>query len=364
MISFKSFFMRTIIFQALAILLLWGVLMGWVKYFYYPDAEKYLDNQQRIVARGIANILDKTDVNDHNFIEVIKDIEIMYIDSIKNGMQDEIDYRPLFVVYDRNNKMLYASPAQEIPLFLPPSVLSGTISYANMKWHIAGSWSDKQQFRVIVGESFDNRTTIFGNPAESTAIPLLLTLAATIAALLSSLKGVTDYHSMTSEQRIEIRRYLLCLDDTAKKVSKLPVLDASEKADLEKLRKDLTTTTEYAPFWVILAVALALGLGTMVGWRRVVKTIGEKIGKQGMTYAQGMAAQITTTIAIGLANVFALPVSTTHILSSGVAGTMVANKSGLQGNTIKTILMAWVLTLPATVGLSAALFWVASIALN
>ncbi|MQT71803.1 inorganic phosphate transporter, partial [Pseudomonas sp. FSL R10-0071] len=109
----------------------------------------------------------------------------------------------------------------------------------------------------------------------------------TIAALLSSLKGVTDYHSMTSEQRIEIRRYLLCLDDTAKKVSKLPVLDASEKADLEKLRKDLTTTTEYAPFWVILAVALALGLGTMVGWRRVVKTIGEKIGKQGMTYAQG-----------------------------------------------------------------------------
>jgi len=197
MISFKSFFMRTIIFQALAILLLWGVLMGWVKYFYYPDAEKYLDNQQRIVARGIANILDKTDVNDHNFIEVIKDIEIMYIDSIKNGMQDEIDYRPLFVVYDRNNKMLYASPAQEIPLFLPPSVLSGTISYANMKWHIAGSWSDKQQFRVIVGESFDNRTTIFGNPAESTAIPLLLTLAATIAALL-----ITAYFSLRPLRQI------------------------------------------------------------------------------------------------------------------------------------------------------------------
>ena len=147
---------------------------------------------------------------------------------------------------------------------------------------------------------------------------------------------------------------------TAKKVSKLPALEAREKADLEKLRKDLTATTEYAPFWVILAVALALGLGTMVGWKRVVKTIGEKIGKQGMTYAQGMAAQITTAFAIGLANVFALPVSTTHILSSGVAGTMVANKSGLQSSTIKTILMAWVLTLPATIALSAGLFWLAS----
>ena len=182
----------------------------------------------------------------------------------------------------------------------------------------------------------------------------------TIAALLSSLKGVADYHSIPAEKRIEIRRYLLCLDDTAKKVSKLPVLDSREKADLEKLRKDLTATTEYAPFWVILAVALALGLGTMVGWKRVVKTIGEKIGKQGMTYAQGMAAQITTAFAIGMANVFSLPVSTTHILSSGVAGTMVANKSGLQGGTIKTILMAWVLTLPATIALSATLFWLAS----
>jgi len=182
----------------------------------------------------------------------------------------------------------------------------------------------------------------------------------TIATLLNDLKGVNDYHSLTPEKRIEVRRYLLGLDDTAKKVGKLPGLDAREKADLEKLRKDLTTTTEYAPFWVILAVALALGLGTMVGWKRVVLTIGEKIGKQGMTYAQGMSAQITTAGMIGLANIFALPVSTTHVLSSGVAGTMLANKSGLQSSTIKTILLAWVLTLPATIGLSAGLFWIAS----
>ena len=179
----------------------------------------------------------------------------------------------------------------------------------------------------------------------------------TIAALLKSLDGVTDYNAMPQQERIEVRRYLLCLDDTAKKVSKLKELPKREVADLDKLRKDLTATTEYAPFWVILAVAMALGLGIMIGWKRVVLTVGEKIGKQGMTYAQGMSAQITAAIAIGMANIYSLPVSTTHVLSSGVAGTMVANKSGLQLGTVKTILMAWVLTLPATIALAASLFW-------
>ena len=180
---------------------------------------------------------------------------------------------------------------------------------------------------------------------------------ATIAALMNDLQGVTDYNQMDHEKRTQVRRYLLCLDDTAKRVSKLDNLPKREKADLDKLRKDLTATTEYAPTWVIFAVALALGIGTMVGWKRVVLTVGEKIGKQGMTYAQGMSAQITASIAIGLANVYSLPVSTTHVLSSGVAGTMVANKSGLQFATVRNILMAWVLTLPATILLSAGLFW-------
>lgn len=182
----------------------------------------------------------------------------------------------------------------------------------------------------------------------------------TIAALLHDFEGITDYKAMPAENRIQVRRYLLCLDDTAKKVGKLASLSKREKSDLEKLRKDLTATTEYAPFWVILAVALALGIGTMIGWKRVVRTVGEKIGKQGMTYAQGMCAQVTAVFAIGMANVYSLPVSTTHILSSGVAGTMVANRSGLQGGTIRTILMAWVLTLPASMALSAAFFWVGS----
>ncbi|WP_462380737.1 inorganic phosphate transporter [Pseudomonas sp. Marseille-QA0892] len=182
----------------------------------------------------------------------------------------------------------------------------------------------------------------------------------TLNALLGSLQGVANYHDLTPQTRVEVRRYLLCLDDTAKKVSALSTLPAASRADLNKLRGDLTATTEYAPFWVIIAVALALGIGTMVGWRRVVHTVGEKIGKQGMTYAQGMSAQITAAMAIGMANVFSLPVSTTHVLSSGVAGTMVANRSGLQGGTVRTILLAWVLTLPTSMALSAGLFWLST----
>jgi len=184
---------------------------------------------------------------------------------------------------------------------------------------------------------------------------------AIIGALRSELKGVGDYAELSAEKRIEVRRYLLCLDDTAKKVGKLGLLPHREQSDLNRLRKDLTGTTEYAPFWVILAVALALGIGTMVGWKRVVLTVGEKIGKRGMTYAQGMAAQITAAFAIGVANLFSLPVSTTHVLSSGIAGTMIANRSGLQGGTVRNILLAWLLTLPIATLLAAFLYWFATL---
>ncbi|MGQ5525349.1 inorganic phosphate transporter [Chitinimonas sp. PSY-7] len=182
---------------------------------------------------------------------------------------------------------------------------------------------------------------------------------ATIGNLLSAINNVRDYRDLAPETRSQVRRSLLCLDDTAKKISKLPGLAKRDKDDLAKLRKDLTSTTEYAPIWVIVAVALALGIGTMIGWKRVVETVGEKIGRQGMTYAQGMSAQIVAVAAIGMANVFSLPVSTTHVLSSGVAGTMVANRIGLQGGTVRTILIAWVLTLPISICLAGGLFWLA-----
>lgn len=176
-----------------------------------------------------------------------------------------------------------------------------------------------------------------------------------MATLDARLGAVRTYDQMSLTDRREVRRLLLCIDDTARKAAKLP-LPAKELTDLAKWRKDLTATAEYAPTWVIVSIALALGCGTMVGWRRIVHTVGEKIGTTGMTYSQGIAAQITAATSIGVASLTGMPVSTTHILSSAVAGTMVANKSGLQSQTIKTILMAWVLTLPLTMLLSGGLF--------
>lgn len=114
--------------------------------------------------------------------------------------------------------------------------------------------------------------------------------------------------------------------------------------------------TRFIPGWVKVAVALALGLGTMVGWRRIVVTVGEKIGKTHLTYGQGAAAETVAAATIGVADVMGLPVSTTHVLSSGIAGTMAANGSGLQASTIRNILLAWVLTLPASIFLSGLLF--------
>jgi PiT family inorganic phosphate transporter len=115
--------------------------------------------------------------------------------------------------------------------------------------------------------------------------------------------------------------------------------------------------TRFIPLWVKVAVALALGLGTMVGWKRIVVTVGEKIGKNHLTYAQGAAAEITAMATIGAADFYGLPVSTTHVLSSGVAGTMAANRSGIQMSTVRNLALAWVLTLPVAMMLSGFLFW-------
>jgi inorganic phosphate transporter, PiT family len=142
------------------------------------------------------------------------------------------------------------------------------------------------------------------------------------------------------------------------KKSGTPKISAADWAVLDNYKKHIDKATKFIPTWVKVAVALALGLGTMVGWKRIVVTVGEKIGKDHLTYGQGAAAEITAMATIGAADYMGLPVSTTHVLSSGVAGTMWANKSGLQMSTIRNLLMAWVLTLPASIALAATLFWV------
>lgn len=173
------------------------------------------------------------------------------------------------------------------------------------------------------------------------------------------LEGLTSYEELAPEQRGQLRRLLLCVADTAAKVTKLPETSKQDKRYIKELREDLLITVEYAPIWIIISVALALALGTMVGWRRVAVTIGEKIGKKGMTYAQGVSAQVTAAVSIGVASYTGMPVSTTQVLSSAVAGTMLVDGGGVQSKTVKNIFMAWALTLPVAVFLSGSLYWIA-----
>jgi PiT family inorganic phosphate transporter len=137
-----------------------------------------------------------------------------------------------------------------------------------------------------------------------------------------------------------------------------PKMSAADTKALSIYKAQLDMSTKFIPTWVKVAVALALGMGTMIGWKRIVVTVGEKIGKTHLTYAQGASAELVAMATILAADRFGLPVSTTHVLSSGVAGTMAANKSGLQVSTIRSIAAAWVFTLPAAALLSGCLFWV------
>ncbi|CCE04077.1 phosphate transporter, low-affinity [Bradyrhizobium sp. STM 3843] len=135
-------------------------------------------------------------------------------------------------------------------------------------------------------------------------------------------------------------------------------LSAADIATFNAYKGSLDNATKFIPTWVKIAVAIALGLGTMVGWKRIVITVGEKIGKTHLTYAQGACAEITAAATIAAADGYGLPVSTTHVLSSGIAGTMAANGSGLQWSTIRNIAMAWVLTLPIAMMLSGFLYFI------
>ena len=190
--------------------------------------------------------------------------------------------------------------------------------------------------------------------------PVTLTAAHDLALEIST--AVTDAKSLAgipANQQQNVRNDMYVEGEALRLFTKTgkPAFNSTETAQLANYKKHIDTATKFIPGWVKVAVALALGMGTMVGWKRIVVTVGEKIGKDHLTYAQGASAEIVAAITIIAADQLHLPVSTTHVLSSGVAGTMVANGSGLQWSTIRNIALAWVCTLPAAALLSAALFW-------
>jgi phosphate/sulfate permease len=170
----------------------------------------------------------------------------------------------------------------------------------------------------------------------------------------SMLDGKSSLYEVPSEKRWDLRQSIFKFNNELNGLQ----LEEDTKRKVDAAKGSFKKAIEYIPLWVIVGVALALGLGTTIGYKRIVVTIAEKIGKTHLTYAQGAAAELVAAVTIGLADLFHAPVSTTHVLSSGIAGTMWANKSGIQGSTIQKILLAWILTLPAAILIGGLLFWI------
>jgi PiT family inorganic phosphate transporter len=186
-------------------------------------------------------------------------------------------------------------------------------------------------------------------------------MAALTDSIGTQVKASGTFAGVPAENVTNVRNDMYLTSEAVRIFDKDPhskALSADARANLDAFKKQIDAATKFIPLWVKVAVAIALGLGTMVGWKRIVVTIGEKIGKTHLTYAQGACAELVAMSTIAAADMFGLPVSTTHVLSSGVAGTMAANRSGLQWGTLRNLVMAWVLTLPAAIVLAGVLYWV------
>ena len=189
-------------------------------------------------------------------------------------------------------------------------------------------------------------------------VAALAELSEKLTHVRQTLDSQPSFRAIPTSTRWRVRSDILLVGKALKKLEhdKALQLTGAARDVFRKSLGDLNAAAEFAPTWVLIAVALSLGLGTTVGWKRIVETVGEKIGKSHLSYAQGSSAEIVAMSTIALADFGGLPVSTTQVLSSGIAGTMAANRSGLQFKTIRNIALAWVLTLPVSMLLAGGLF--------
>jgi PiT family inorganic phosphate transporter len=207
----------------------------------------------------------------------------------------------------------------------------------------------------------DSRKTLSDYIRDKQATPELVPALAVMAGKIGD--QVASYGSLAkvpAEATANVRNDMYLTSEAIRIMDKNKVgnFDADTQGKVQLFKQQIDDATRFIPLWVKVAVAIALGLGTMVGWKRIVVTVGEKIGKTHMTYAQGASAEVVAMLTIGAADMYGLPVSTTHVLSSGVAGSMTANGSGLQMRTLRNLALAWVLTLPAAILLSGGLYWI------
>ena len=224
--------------------------------------------------------------------------------------------------------------------------------------HAAAAILDKQAAGVTAPDPAGAATILgtylkAGGALSKDVFPALAEKNKEIAAILDKRKS---FGELPDAQRSVLRTAFYYTAETIGKLAKSKVISGADAATLGSYKTAIEKETKFIPGWVKAAVACALGLGTMIGWKRIVVTVGEKIGKSHLTYAQGASAELVAMVTIGLADTYGLPVSTTHVLSSGVAGAMAANHSGLQMNTLRNLLLAWVLTLPVCIFLGAMFF--------
>ena len=186
----------------------------------------------------------------------------------------------------------------------------------------------------------------------------IVSLRGLMGSIATQVSHYATYGDVPDEMRGNIRNDMYLTNEALRRIDKQKSfgLTGEETQVLKHYRQELDRATKFIPTWVKVIVAIALGLGTMVAWKRIVVTVGERIGKSHLTYGQGGAAELVAMTTIGAADAFGLPVSTTQVLSSGVAGTMAANRSGLQATTIRNIFAAWILTLPMSIVLAGGLF--------
>ena len=212
--------------------------------------------------------------------------------------------------------------------------------------------------KEISGQSANQILADFIKPTGTATLDVFAALAGACDEISNRLKNAASFEALPPSQRGDVRSDLYLVSKSISKLDKAGKLhlDPAIKKSQQTLAQHADQLINYIPDWVKYAVALALGLGTMIGYKRIVKTVGEKIGKDHLTYAQGASAEAIAMSTIMVADHFGLPISTTHVLSSGIAGTMAANNSGLQMTTVRNILLAWLLTLPICIFLGAVLF--------
>ena len=210
---------------------------------------------------------------------------------------------------------------------------------------------------TMTNEQATSELSNFLKTSEKAGDKTFAAIAAKTRSISEKLAGKDKFDELPTAQRRDLRTDLYLASGAINKAIKEgKVTGAGEKKQLGDYAKEMDGLTKYIPFWVKLAVACALGFGTMIGWKRIVVTVGEKIGKAHLSYGQGASAELVAMCTILAADRFGLPVSTTHVLSSGIAGTMAANHSGLQKDTLRNIALAWILTLPVCMLLGAGLF--------